>query len=595
MPTERAVTVIPLHKLPCLRPSATLPAVPKPRLALVGGLFLVAALLLGLHCRVYSLQPPFADGVRGIGETLSRALHTPARFVTDDAYISFVYSKNLAEHGELVFNLGERVEGYTNFLWTVLLAGLMKLGWRPESSSVWLGLAFAMATMLLGGYLLRALRRQDETEPVWSCWDALPALLLALVPGYACWASGGLETQMFTFFVTLGATLYLTQPTLRPASALAFGLAALTRPEGMLFFALTAAHYAIGRLRRRENPFERAAWIWAGCFLLLVLPHLFWRRAYYGYWLPNTFYVKSSGGAGVWRYGLRYVGRYLGDFLLPLLLVPPFISALTRRASKPAKAMENRSERRLGGYLLLVLPVFWLYVASVGGDFMGLYRFALPVVPLIAVAFALSLRTLSAPLAARHRLVPAGLVAVLLAGYCVHDLPVVREALRTEATVDRGIIDPPGYLRWYTDDRAAIGRWFGQYAKPDDYAVVGGAGAQVYYSGIPSLDCFGLSDAYIAHHVRANNSRPGHEKYAPLDYQLARRPTIVTSNYYVIAGAPVVRPDAAAWRKRGYRYVSVEVPGLSARWYSFLLRNDRGMGPIRPVADPAAPLDDELQ
>ena len=43
-------------------------------------------------------------------------------FVTDDAYISFRYARNLALHGQLVFNLGEQVEGYTNFLWTVLLA-----------------------------------------------------------------------------------------------------------------------------------------------------------------------------------------------------------------------------------------------------------------------------------------------------------------------------------------------------------------------------------------------------------------------------------------------------------------------------------------
>ena len=49
-------------------------------------------------------------------------------FVTDDAFISFVFSRNLAEHGQLVFNLGEPVEGYTNFLWTVVLGALMKLG-----------------------------------------------------------------------------------------------------------------------------------------------------------------------------------------------------------------------------------------------------------------------------------------------------------------------------------------------------------------------------------------------------------------------------------------------------------------------------------
>jgi len=42
-------------------------------------------------------------------------------FVTDDAFISFVFSRNFAEHGQLAFNLGHPVEGYTNFLWTVIL------------------------------------------------------------------------------------------------------------------------------------------------------------------------------------------------------------------------------------------------------------------------------------------------------------------------------------------------------------------------------------------------------------------------------------------------------------------------------------------
>ena len=56
-------------------------------------------------------------------------------FVTDDAYISFVYSRNFAQHGELAFNLGDRVEGYTNFSWTVLLGLLMKVGIPPELSS----------------------------------------------------------------------------------------------------------------------------------------------------------------------------------------------------------------------------------------------------------------------------------------------------------------------------------------------------------------------------------------------------------------------------------------------------------------------------
>src|SRR5262245_30566540 len=68
-------------------------------------------------------------------------------FVTDDAYISFVYSRNFAEHGELTFNLGDRVEGYTNFSWTVLLGVLMKLGIAPEVSSRVLGTICALGTL----------------------------------------------------------------------------------------------------------------------------------------------------------------------------------------------------------------------------------------------------------------------------------------------------------------------------------------------------------------------------------------------------------------------------------------------------------------
>ncbi len=38
------------------------------------------------------------------------------RFIQDDAFISFRYAENLVQGKGLVYNEGERVEGYTNFL-----------------------------------------------------------------------------------------------------------------------------------------------------------------------------------------------------------------------------------------------------------------------------------------------------------------------------------------------------------------------------------------------------------------------------------------------------------------------------------------------
>lgn len=495
-------------------------------------------------------------------------------FVTDDAFISFVYARNLAEHGQLVFNVGEKaVEGYTNFLWTVLLGALLKVGLRPEIMSRVLGTAFAIATFGAVAWLSRRLRAADDAGADWSPWDALPALILAGVPGYACWSSGGLETQMFTFLVTLGGALYLDDALAgrppRARSGVVFGVAALTRPEGALFFALTALHRALCKLRARDLRPSRAELAWVAAFAAFVVPHFLWRRWYYGWWLPNTFYIKSSGVGGTWPQGGYYLLRVAQHF--HLWVVPILVAAGWR-------ARPERGARLFVGYATLMVGVFALYVASVGGDFMGLYRFVMPAIPPVALLGAIGLRQL---LAARAPAPAAAVVALVLAGHAAHAVTVDRLALTIGA--DRGPagnIDWPGFLRWYTNDRAAIGKWFGRYARPDDYAAVGGAGAQVYYSGIRSLDCFGLSDEHIAHDVPATSSRPGHEKYAPNDYILSRHPTIITSYNYRLVNAPYVGPDAAYWMQHGYHYVTVPVPGLSSPMYSFLLRNDRSFGPL---------------
>ena len=120
-------------------------------------------------------------------------------FVTDDAYISFVYARNLAEHGQLTFNLGQPVEGYTSFLWTFVLGLGMVAGIPPEWSSRVLGTACGLATLYVVFRLTeRALGRRTP-------WAAVPALLLACSSGFACWTSGGLETQLYTLLVTARA------------------------------------------------------------------------------------------------------------------------------------------------------------------------------------------------------------------------------------------------------------------------------------------------------------------------------------------------------------------------------------------------------
>ena len=51
-------------------------------------------------------------------------------FKVDDAYTSFVYARNLATGTGLTYN-GMPVEGYSNFLWTVLISPFLALRLDP--------------------------------------------------------------------------------------------------------------------------------------------------------------------------------------------------------------------------------------------------------------------------------------------------------------------------------------------------------------------------------------------------------------------------------------------------------------------------------
>src|SRR6185312_5837220 len=112
----------------------------------------------------------------------------------------------------------------------------------------------------------------------------------------------------------------------------------------------------------------------------------------------------------------------------------------------------------LVGYATLVVAVFALYVASVGGDFMGLFRFVMPVIPLVAVVASLSF---CSALSRIDRVAPA-VVAIALGLHAWHAVGVDKAALVIPGPSDNGI-DRPGWLRWYTEDRAQIGRWFARY------------------------------------------------------------------------------------------------------------------------------------
>ena len=77
-------------------------------------------------------------------------------FPLDDSWIHLTYARNLAEHREWAFRLGERSAGSTAPLWTVLLAIGFLIGLGPYVWTYLLG----WATLTLVGIYAENLARQ---------------------------------------------------------------------------------------------------------------------------------------------------------------------------------------------------------------------------------------------------------------------------------------------------------------------------------------------------------------------------------------------------------------------------------------------------
>jgi len=312
-------------------------------------------------------------------------------FLTDDAYITFRYiSNHLAARG-YVWNLPpfRPVEGYTSFLWMVLLERIWRVfGIPPPQSANTVSLVFAYGTLAV---LIVTGLRMNLTGG--GRRDRLVLVTLALLGTltnrtFLAWTSSGLETAMLNFFITLWLFLTLF-PGRRPgwwtfSITLAASLVYLTRPDGMLFVLGTAAVLAMG-LARGQVKLRHLLYALPG---LLVPAHLIWRKSYYGQWLPNTYYAKL---VGVWpesgiRYGLCFAMEYSLWIWGSLFAIWLWKASRRRRATKTDRAADPVSSSPT---LLIALGVLLAHAAYytlvVGGDHFE-YRVYSHLVPLMFVS-----------------------------------------------------------------------------------------------------------------------------------------------------------------------------------------------------------------
>ncbi len=433
-------------------------------------------------------------------------------WTADDAFITFRYALNWARGLGPVFNAGERVEGYTNFLWMALLTPWAAAGWDLEIVAACLGVScyvlLFVVVALRGGVLAGGNETGAESTPFTRIVANIPLTVpaLALHAHLSVFATSGLETALFTLFVTAGYLEVLGgTPTDRPRGFVLLTLACLTRPDGLLLYAVAAIGIVLSaasgwRERLRPHLFFGAVYI----------PYWLIRFAYYGAPWPNTFYAKSADSA-YFEQGLVYLGLYGASYwLLGLACFVSPILLLWRRI-------------RIPGGMAIAASAFlaWSgYVAFVGGDFM-FARFLIPITPLIfLVAEGSARRAVPAlntgPAATVFSLVCALGILLRYDPYRGRTLPEIAGISEEHAVYTRA---RRTRLRWVAEQLGPALRQAGPVV-----AFYGSQAALVYYWKLErAIEAeTGLTDYALARRSLSERGRIGHEKRATRE-DLTRR------------------------------------------------------------------------
>jgi hypothetical protein len=408
-------------------------------------------------------------------------------WLDDDAMISMRYAHNLANGAGLVWNPGERVEGYTNFLWTLFMA-LVHLFPIPAATT---SLVVMLANLVLAAATVPVIVRLVRLLGGGALATAASLAGYVLSQDAMFWATSGGESTLLTLLFLWATYRILRESQLdrpRPATYVIIAFLSLVRADAAFLSCLLGALALV--LTRNRRP----VLLYFGASLILPVLHELFRLNYYHALLPNTAYVKTSHWPGRTQAGLLYVRQYFS--LYPFVILLAIAGALGR----------SRWTQRA---LVAVFLVYAAYVACLGGGVLRHYRFFLPVLPLVMVLAFTGIQRLQP--AVRLTLVVLGLGSTPLIAFNY------AESLKNDT-------NNAGNVR--------IGLLIKQNTRATARVADIWAGSTFYFSERYAIDLLGKSDSHIAHLPVVTNGRmPGHNKF-DFDYSLGvLKPDLVIADF----------------------------------------------------------------
>ena len=310
----------------------------------------------------------------------------------DDAMISMSYAHTLSATGQFVwFPDGQRVQGYTNFLWTLYmtLLHLAELSGSQVAVAVSVtGMFLLLATSYMAARLVfKLLLPQHEEKAL--LYSSLVGCLVSFLYPLTFWSLRGMETGILAFL--LMSTVFIAIQSTQNSNgslknrksyfliSLIGALGVLTRSDFLIPFLFVILFIAFQRPRVSFSVQKYFALIIFST-LLALLTLFIWQYFYYGDFLPNTYRLKMDGYS-LWtrlHRGLMSAGKIM-----------PIIALLALTHIYLLKTNASRAVKLFSSLALGCTFTTFLYSVYVGGDaweFIGINRYMSISLPLVLAA-----------------------------------------------------------------------------------------------------------------------------------------------------------------------------------------------------------------
>lgn len=451
----------------------------------------------------------------------------------DDSMISMRYAWNLSHGYGLVWNPGERVEGYTNLLMTLIMS---LATWLLDKKTAVIAIQLlGIPTILAVAFLTKRIAQETNQDgPSLRLIKNLSFISVLLYFPLSYWTLMGMETGLVTVFVLCSVLftflwLHNGKDSLLYSTALACGLAFLARNDAFIYAVLVFGFLILQTIiaERGRTVFLKIA-IAIGVYGLFIGGQIIFRWVYYGALLPNTYILKISGTPLSVRLndGVVYVFSFMRESVILLLLA--LFPALYKKTGEK--------------WFMFMFPIAAMaYAVWSGGDSWERWRFIAPAVPLALIIACDACITIGGKLIERSKfnrpsknkdgklpspwpsMIAVGLTLFMMVSVDLPYLPdIIPNSQLADSQENQRHMNQAIAIENLTTSDASIGVFW--------------AGLIPYYTGRHAVDFLGKSDKYIASlppHLPdnivwfRNIVQPGHDKY-DLSYSIKElQPTYI--------------------------------------------------------------------